>query len=55
VREHQISRTYQDHYGIWLNGRLSGRTYFGESAHHDVARSYYDLVGWQNTLSGDEL
>lgn len=55
VWEQKISGTYQDHYGIWINGRLSGKTYFGETAHHDVARAYNDLVGWQNTIYGDEL
>lgn len=50
-----IDGTYQDHYAIWVDGKRQRKTYFGESAHHDVARAYNDLVGWQNSVFGDEL
>lgn len=55
VWEQKISDTYQDHYAIYINGKRQRKTYFGETAHHDVARAYNDLVGWQNSVSGDEL
>lgn len=55
VWEQKISGTYQDHYAIYINGKRQRKTYFGETAHHDVARAYNDLVGWQNTIYGDEL
>jgi hypothetical protein len=50
-----IDGTWQDHYAIYINGKRQRKTYFGESAHHEVARAYNDLVGWQNTIFGDEL
>ena len=50
-----LDGTYQDHYAIYINGKRQRKTYFGESAHHDVARAYNDLVGWQNSIFGDEL
>lgn len=55
VWEQKVAGTYQDHYAIYINGKRQRKTYFGESAHHDVARAYNDLVGWQNTIFGDEL
>jgi hypothetical protein len=50
-----VDNTYQDHYAIYINDKRQRKTYFGESAHWDVARAYNDLVGWQNTIFGDEL
>jgi hypothetical protein len=50
-----LDDTYQDHYAIYINGKRQRKTYFGEMAHHDVARAYNDLVGWQNSVFGDEL
>lgn len=55
VWEQMIDGAYQDHYAIYVNGKRQRKTYFGESAHWDVARAYNDLVGWQNTIYGDEL
>lgn len=50
-----VDGSYQDHYAIYIDGKRQRKTYFGESAHHAVARAYNDLVGWQNTIFGDEL
>jgi len=55
VWEQKVNGTYQDHYAIYINGKRQRKTYFGESAHHEVARAYNDLVGWKNTIFGDEL
>lgn len=55
VWEQIVDGTYQDHYAIYIDGKRQRKTYFGETAHHDVARAYNDLVGWQNTIFGDEL
>ena len=55
VKCQYIDGTYQDHYAIYVNDKRMRKTYFGESAHHDVARAYNDLVGWQNSVFGDEL
>lgn len=58
--EYRINRQvldgeYQDHYSIYINGKRQRKTYFGETAHWDVARAFGDLVGWQNGVFGDEL
>lgn len=50
-----VDNDYQDHYALYINGKRQRKTYFGESAHHSVARAYNDLVGWKNTIFGDEL
>lgn len=55
IRVQVVDDTYQDHYAIYINGKRQRKTYFGEMAHHDVARAYNDLVGWQNSVFGDEL
>lgn len=55
IKVQTIDGTYQDHYAIYENNRRQRKTYFGESAHHDVARVFNDLVGWQNSVFGDEL
>ena len=55
INRQVIDGDWQDHYSIWIDGHRQRKTYFGESAHHDVARAYNDLVGWQNTIYGDEL
>lgn len=55
IKVQVIDGDYQDHYAIYVNGHRQRKTYFGESAHHDVARAYNDYVGWQNSVFGDEL
>lgn len=55
VKAQYIDGDYQDHYAIYINNKRQRKTYFGESAHHAVARAYNDLVGWKNTIYGDEL
>lgn len=55
IAQQYFDDDYQDHYALYINGKRQRKTYFGETAHHDVARAYNDLVGWQNTIFGDEL
>lgn len=50
-----VDGSYQDHYAIYIDGKRQRKTYFGETAHWDVARAYNDLVGWKNSVFGDEL
>ena len=55
VKVQMIDGYYQDHFAIYINGKRQRKTFFGEMSHHDVARAYNDLVGWQNSIFGDEL
>lgn len=55
IKRQVLDGDYQDHYAIYIDGKRQRKTYFGETAHHDVARAYNDLVGWQNAVFGDEL
>lgn len=50
-----VDHTYQDHYAIYINDKRERKTYFGESAHHAVARAYNDRVHWGQQVFGDEL
>ena len=50
-----IDHTWQDHYAIYINDKRERKTYFGESAHHEVARVYNDLVHWGQMITGDVL
>lgn len=44
-----------DHYAIYINGKRQRRTYFGESARHEVARKFNDMIHWTAAVYGDEL
>lgn len=55
IKVQMVDNDYQDHYALYINGRRQRKTYFGETAHWAVARAYNDLVGWQNSVFGDEL
>lgn len=55
IKVQVIDHTWQDHYAIYLNDKRQRRTYFGETAHYDVARVYNDLVHWSQAITGDML
>ena len=55
IKVQVIDGEYQDHYAIYVNGKRERKTYFGETAHYDVAREYNDRVGWQQFVDGMSL
>jgi len=59
-KDYTIARQYfdgdwQDHYAFYIDGKRQSKTYFGETAHYDVARVFNDHVHWTQTVSGDML
>lgn len=55
IKRQYISPNDQDHFAIYINGKRQRKTYFGETAHFDVARAYNDLVPWQYYVDGMSL
>ena len=47
----EIDGIEQDHYRIYINDKpIPRKTYFGETAYHDVIRDAGDLLHWSSPL-----
>lgn len=55
IRRQAIDGAFVDHYAIYIEEKRQRKTYFGESAHYDVARAYNDMVHWTCTIDGSSL
>lgn len=55
IQQQWVDEQPIDHYRIVVNGRNPRKTYFGESAHFDVASDFNGRVHWTRVVHGMDI